>query len=86
MDRDAAVYGVGQLLQDNPKTLVICVYLRGMGQDNYSFFPAYGEQFFVDVELCDCTVEPGRRGQRQITMQMFDCLEEMEKKYFAARQ
>ncbi|HYX39771.1 MAG TPA: 1-acyl-sn-glycerol-3-phosphate acyltransferase [Oligoflexus sp.] len=86
VDRDAAVYGVGQLLQDNPKTLVICVYLRGVGQENFSFFPRYGEQFFIDVEACDCKVAPGRRGQKDITMQMFDSLENMEKKYFAARQ
>ncbi len=85
IDRDAAVYGVGQLLQDNPDTLVICAFLRGMGQQNFSFFPRRGEQFFLDVEHCDAKVQPGRRGQREITLQMFDCLESMEKKYFAAR-
>ncbi len=86
VDRDAAVYGVGQLLQDNPNTLVICTYLRGKGQDSFSFFPKRGESFFVDVSVCECKVSPGRRGQKEITMQMFDCLESMEQKYFAARQ
>ncbi|MCX6129713.1 MAG: 1-acyl-sn-glycerol-3-phosphate acyltransferase [Proteobacteria bacterium] len=86
IDREAAVYGVGQLIQDNPQTLVVCAYLRGYKQENFSFFPMRGENFFLDLEVCNCTINPGRRGQRDSTLQIFDCLEAMEKKYFAARQ
>ena len=86
IDRDSAVYGVGQLIQDNPNTLVLCAYLRGYTQHNFSFFPKRGERFFIDIEVCDCNIMPGRRGQREITLQIFDCLEAKEKKYFAAWQ
>ena len=86
IDRQVAVYGVGQLIQDNPSTLVLCAYLRGYGQQNFSFFPKRGESFFVDVDVCNCKIIPGRRGQREITLQMFDCLEAMEAIFFAGRQ
>ncbi len=86
IDRDSAVYGVGQLVQDNPETLVVSVYLRGYKQDDYSFFPQYRERFYLDFRVCPCAAEPGRRGQRSITLGIMDQLERMEGDYFAARQ
>lgn len=85
IDRNSAVYGVGQLVQNNPKTLVICAYLRGKQQTEHSYLPKRGEDFFLDVAKVDCKITPGRRGQREITLQIFDQLEVLEQKYFATR-
>ncbi len=81
-----AVYGVGQLVQDTPQTLVLTAYVRGIGQDQYSFFPKRGETFFLDLRVCPCPISPGRRGQKDITMSIMHSLEAMEQVYFATRQ
>jgi hypothetical protein len=85
VDREGAVYGVGQLVQENPETLVISVYLRGHSQQQYSFFPKRGDSFFLDFRLTPCRAIPGRRGQREITQQIIEDLEAMEQNYFATR-
>lgn len=84
VDRDSAVYGVGQLVQTSPDTLVIAVYLRGVSQKEYSFFPRWKESFFLDWRAVPCTIADGKRGQRDITLQIVSELESMEQDYFAA--
>lgn len=86
VEPEAAVYGVGQLVQQNPQTVVVSVYLRGYHQDSYSFFPKRGERFYVDFRVCSCEALPGRRGQKAITLSIMDQLAGMEGDYFAARQ
>ncbi len=84
--RENTVYGVGQLIQDNPRTLVLGVYLRGFEQKNYSFFPRRGERFFLDFRTCESPIQGGRRGQRDLTLHIMDQLEAMERDYLATRQ
>lgn len=85
VSRESAVYGVGQLIQDNPKTLVLAVFIRGRGQNAFSFFPRRGEQFFMDFKVCSSPILPGRRGQRDLTLSIIDQLEVLEGEYFASR-
>lgn len=84
VDRDSAVYGVGQLLQAGPETLVIAVYLRGYSQKEHSFFPRWGERFFLDWRVVPCKIAEGKRGQRDVTLQIMTELEAMEQTYLAA--
>lgn len=86
LDRDAAMYGIGQLVQSNPRTLVLAVYLRGKRQNTYSFAPKWGDRIFIDWRLVKCQISEGRKAQRDITMQIFDQLELLEKGYHATWQ
>ncbi len=84
LDREMAMYGVGQLVQSNPKTLVLAVYLRGKAQKGYGLWPKWGDRLFLDWKVVECTVDEGRKAQRDITMQIFDQLETLEQSYYAA--
>lgn len=86
LDRDAAMYGVGQLVQSNPRTLVLAVYLRGRKQRSYGFWPKWGDKIFLDWSEVHCKIAEGRKAQRDITMQVFDQLEVLERGYHAAWQ
>lgn len=87
IDRNSAVYGVGQLIQAHPELKVWCLYLRGEGQDSYSFLPKRGERFYADlVEIRPETSYSGRRAARDLTMQVIDQLAKMEEAYFHDRQ
>lgn len=82
VEPENAVYGVGHLVQDLPGCKVLCVYLRGRDQRSYSFFPKRGDLFFADVAL----IEPqspnhGRRGARDITLNVMDQLVTLEQGY-----
>ncbi len=84
VDPDAAVYGVGHLLQDIPECQVICVYLRGHSQATYSFFPKRHERFIMNARLIKPTSEfNGRRGARDLTQKVMNTLKEMEDAYFS---
>ena len=83
VDRENVAYGVGQLLQAVPPTRVLCVFLRGLGQEAYSDYPARGETFFVRLQrLAPSTVSAGMRGARDLAMQIVVRLGEMEAQYF----
>lgn len=86
VDREAAMYGVGQLVQSNPKNLVLAVYVRGRKQSEYGFFPRWGDKIWIDWSLVKCQIAEGRKAQRDITMQIFDELESLERGYHAAWQ
>jgi 1-acyl-sn-glycerol-3-phosphate acyltransferase len=86
LNRDAAMYGVGQLVQSNPRTLVLAVYLRGKSQRSYGFWPKLGDEIWIDWNEVKCEVAEGRKAQRDITMQIFDELEALERRYHAAWQ
>lgn len=87
VDLDRAVYGIGHLLQSVPDCLVVCVYVRGNAQRQYSFFPKRGDTFHMRAKLIEpTTTESGRRGVKDLTLQVMGTLKGMEEEYFASRQ
>ena len=83
VDRESVTYGVGQVLQAVPGTRVLCVFLRGRGQEAYSDYPARGETFVVRLKrIAPSTVSAGMRGARDLAMQIVGQLSEMETQYF----
>jgi hypothetical protein len=83
VDREGVTYGVGQILQAVPDTRVMCVFLRGRGQEAYSDYPARGERFVVRLQrLAPTTESAGMRGARDLAMQIVGQLSEMETGYF----
>lgn len=79
-------YGVGRLALSVPGCRVMCVYLRGDGQETYSDFPKRGETFTLTVkEFLPDTTFTGLRGQRDCAARIIACIKEMENEYFTRR-
>jgi len=83
---DSAAYGVGRLVTGLPGCRVLCVYLRGEGQESWSDLPRRGERFHVEVAC----IEPksdhrGLRGSLDVARQITAQLAEMERRYFDGR-
>ena len=83
VDREGVTYGVGQILQAVPAARVLCVFLRGRGQEAYSDYPARGETFAVRLKrIAPFTGSAGLRGARDLAMQIVGQLSDMETRYF----
>jgi hypothetical protein len=79
-------YNVGQMYWNTPSCGVLCVYLRGDGQETYSNFPRFGERFHMQVAECTPrSPSTGRRAYRDCATWIVRQLAEMEQAYFASR-
>jgi hypothetical protein len=79
VDVDAAAYGVGRLAKAIPGCLVLCVYLRGVGQATWSDLPRRGERFHVELSVLEPKTDAGGlRGSRDIARGILARLAEME--------
>ncbi len=86
VEATSAAYGVGRVIKSVPGCRVLCVYLRGEGQDQFSDLPARGERFFMDISCIEPTTElRGMRASRDLAGQVVDEIVAMEQKYFDAR-
>ncbi|MFZ5572538.1 MAG: lysophospholipid acyltransferase family protein [Thermodesulfobacteriota bacterium] len=86
VDFQNVTYGVGRFLTSVPACRVLCLYLRGAGQDSYSNFPRPGERFHIRPSvLVPRTIGKGIRAQRAYALQIIARLAEMEQQYFALR-
>lgn len=79
VDVDAAAWGVGRVVGSIPGCRVVCVYLRGRGQETWSDLPAVGERFDVEVAC----IQPksdfrGARRSRDVARQVISQLVRME--------
>ena len=84
---EKAAYGVGRIVRSVPDCRVLCVYLRGDRQREYSALPARGDRVRFRLSL----VEPksdfgGLRGSREVARQIVTRLAEMEQEHLHARQ
>ena len=86
VDVESAAPGVGRVVGALPGCTVLCVYLRGVGQDQYSNVPARGERFRVRLEtMTPRTRHSGLRGSRDIAQQIVARLASMEEEFFNGR-
>jgi hypothetical protein len=82
VDTANVTYGVGRILQAVPATRVLCVFLRGLRQVQYSNYPARDEIFFVRLKrIAPTTPSIGMRGARDLATQIVRQLSEMETEY-----
>lgn len=83
VDRQNFSYGVGRLAQKCTSARILCIYLRGIGQERYSTIPKRGERFVVLAEEFRHDVnERGLKGQREIARRIVDKLGSMENEWF----
>jgi 1-acyl-sn-glycerol-3-phosphate acyltransferase len=86
VDTAAATYGVGRLLKEVPGCRVLCVYLRGEGQEGYTAAPARGERFRVQLACLEPkSTHAGLRGSLELSGQILRCLAELERRHFEGR-
>jgi 1-acyl-sn-glycerol-3-phosphate acyltransferase len=86
LDPERLAQGVGRLVKGIPDCRVLCVYLRGDGQDGRSVLPPAGQRFDLDLDLIAPRSEKrGVRGTREVVLQIMNRLAEMEKRYYARR-
>lgn len=86
VDAQAVTYGVGRLVKANPGCQVVCVYLRGHGQQTWARLPAFGERFHVAVDAFEPkTDKRGLRGSIDLSGQILRRLEALEREYFDGR-
>ena len=83
---DAAAYGVGRIVNALPGCRVLCVYLRGEGQEGFSDLPRRGERFHVSVACIEPKSDQrGLRGSLEVARQITARLSEMEQRHFDGR-
>jgi hypothetical protein len=81
---ETPAHGVGRLIAAVPGCRVLCVYLRGDEQRNWSNVPARGDTFSVSLSC----IEPhsdshGMRRSHDYAVQVVEHLAAMEEQYFA---
>lgn len=86
VELDAAAWGVGRIVSAVPSCRVLCIYLRGEGQQTYSDVPARGERFHVELACIEPKSDSrGVRRSRDLARQIVAQLIRMEKKFFEGR-
>jgi hypothetical protein len=87
VDKEGFSYGVGRFIKNAGNCRVMCLYLRGDRQKNYSAVPAWGDKFTVRMEVFTPQPVQGSelRVQREYATQIIDRLVKMEEEYFALR-
>lgn len=84
---ESAAYGVGRIVGSLPDCRVLCVYMRGRGQDTWSTLPRRHERFHVDLAC----IEPksdhrGLRRSRDLARQIVAELSRMEGEFLRGGQ
>jgi 1-acyl-sn-glycerol-3-phosphate acyltransferase len=83
VDTENFAYGTGKIIQSVANPRVLCVFLRGKHQREYTDFPMRGEEFYVDIEMIHPrSPHKGLRADRDLATQVIQKLAEMEKRFF----
>jgi hypothetical protein len=86
VELESAAYGVGRIVGSLAGCRVLCVYLRGEGQETYSDAPRRGERFRGRMALIEPkSDQPGLRGSLDIARQVVAQLVELERSHFDDR-
>lgn len=77
-------YGVGHILQNLERPMVLCAYVRGARQVSWSALPERGDTLHVAVRVIEpSTTDRGLRGARELARQVIETLKAMEDAYFS---
>lgn len=87
VDTEAVTYGVGRIVKSLPGCRVLCVYLRGTGQHEWTDMPRRGERFRVAAQAIEPKSDQrGMRASLEIAQQILNRLAAMEREFVDARQ
>ncbi|MDI6776095.1 MAG: lysophospholipid acyltransferase family protein [Syntrophales bacterium] len=87
VDAENFSYGVGRFIKDVDNCKVMCIYLRGDGQETYGTIPKFGERFTALVSVLEPqkTEHSGLRAQRYYAEEIIKRLAQLEEDYFVLR-
>jgi 1-acyl-sn-glycerol-3-phosphate acyltransferase len=86
VELESAAYGVGRIVAAVPGCRVLCVYLRGDGQEGMTDAPRHGEVFRGRTALLEPKSDQGGlRGSLEISRQIVAKLVELERSHFDDR-
>jgi len=87
VELESAAYGVGRIVRALPGCQVLCVYLRGAGQQSWSDAPRRKERFRGRIRAIEPKSDQrGLRGSVEVARQIVATLVEMEREHFHDRQ
>jgi len=87
VEENSAAYGVGRLIASVPGCRVLCIYLRGEGQQCWGSLPSWRERFRARTRLLvPVSGERGMRRARDLSGQLVTVLRELETEHFTERQ
>lgn len=87
VERETSTYGVGRILGLVPRCRVLCVHLRGLGQETFTVAPKRGERFEVRLAVIEPKSDAsGLRRSLDLTRQVVTKLADLEQEFFDARQ
>ncbi|HYB12746.1 MAG TPA: 1-acyl-sn-glycerol-3-phosphate acyltransferase [Myxococcota bacterium] len=82
IDVEAAAWGVGRIVGSVPACRVLCIYLRGERQSQFSDLPARGQRFRVELALLEPKSDlKGLRRSMDLSRQIVTKLAEMEQRW-----
>lgn len=86
VDKEDYSYGVGRFVKEFEVCRIMCLYLRGDGQDTFGNFPRFRETFTISMNIFrpERQALGGLRAQREYARQIIDRLANMEEEYFAS--
>ena len=85
VDVENAAYGVGRIVKSVPGCRVMCVYLRGDAQREYSGLPARGDTLRARIAWLEPKSDHrGLRGSLEVSRQILARLAELEREHFDA--
>ena len=85
VDVENAAYGVGRIVKSVPGCRVLCVYLRGDAQHEYSGLPARGDTLRARIAWLEPKSDKrGLRGSLEVSRQIVVQLAELEREHFDA--
>jgi 1-acyl-sn-glycerol-3-phosphate acyltransferase len=86
VELESAAYGVGRIVSSVPGCRVLCVYVRGDGQDGMTDAPRTGEVFRGRTALLEPkSDQKGLRGSLDISRQIVTKLVDLERSHFDDR-
>jgi 1-acyl-sn-glycerol-3-phosphate acyltransferase len=76
-------FGTGKVVSNTPGCRVLCMYVRGVGQQSYAGYPAKGSEIYVSLKCIEPKTEMlGRDAYRDLTYQIVQNIMDLEKAYF----
>jgi hypothetical protein len=85
-DPSSITYGVGKIIQKKPQCRVLCVYLRGDQQEQYSNYPSRNSNFYMAMKLLSPkTILTDREGCADLVQQIARVIKEQEDNYFHSK-
>jgi len=81
-DLNKRTYGVGKLLTNLQEKRVLCIYLRGDKQENYTAYPPIGSVFHMGMEFINpSSSRKGREAYSDYVQQVTSKILELEERY-----